>query len=82
MNRDYEEKFALDNDEVERRQEAERVKEEREKEYKRIQEEERSKRIQERIFGKKSVSFFNNVKGMASLPSCLFKLRLNLSKGG
>ena len=54
MNRDYEEKFALDNAEIGRREEAERIKEEREKEYKRIQEEERSHRIQERIFGKKN----------------------------
>ena len=58
MNRDYEERFAVDNDEVERRKEAERLKEDREKEYKRIQEEERSQRIQERIFGKKGVSDF------------------------
>jgi len=52
LNRDYEEKFAIDNAEIERRKEAERAKEERDREYKRQQEEERSKRIQQRIFGK------------------------------
>lgn len=59
MNRGYEEMIALDNAEIERRQEAEKVKEDREKEYKRIQEEERARVIQERIFGKKNVNIFD-----------------------
>lgn len=56
LNRDYEERFALDNAEIERKQEAERMREERRQEHKRIQEEERAKRIQERIFGKDHAS--------------------------
>jgi len=47
--------FALDNAEIERKQEAERLKDDRIKEHKRIQEEEKARRIQERIFGKHQV---------------------------
>jgi len=55
LNRNYEEMFALDNAEIERKQEAERLKDDRIKEHKRIQEEEKARRIQERIFGKHQV---------------------------
>ena len=53
--------FALDNAEIERKEEAERLKEDRIKEHKRIQEEERARQIQERIFGKKQVRMQNKI---------------------
>ena len=76
MNRDYEERFALDNAENERKQEAERLREERRQEHKRIQEEEKARRIQEKIFGKIQASAAKKVREELSLFLTLLGIRV------